>query len=89
MNDHVEGQEKHHEHEHHVIVNGQEKTVRQHELSFHDVCKLAFPDGPFTEKVVYTVAFTLPDGTEGTMVKAEEIKVINGTIFVVGNSDQS
>lgn len=89
MNDQVEGHENNHEHEHHVIVNGEEKTVRQHELSFHEVCKLAFPEGPFTEKVVYTVSFTLPDETEGVMVKVESIKVINGTIFVVGNSDQS
>ena len=92
----VSGQphEKHHHHhphgaEHHIIVNGEQKETRHDELDFHQVCVIAFPQGPFGDTVTYTVSFTYPDGTEGTMVKGESVKIKNGMIFNVGNTDKS
>ena len=85
--------EHHHHHSHHgehnVIVNGEQKETKHDPLSFHQVCELAFPNGPFGDTVMYTVSFTYPDGTEGTMVKGELVKVKNGMIFNVGNTDKS
>lgn len=78
-----------HHHEHHVVVNGEEKTTDKHELTFHEVCKLAYPEGPFRPNITYTVTFTLPDGKEGSMIDVERIEVINGTIFTVANADKS
>ncbi len=78
-----------HEHKYHVIVNGEQKEVRKSHLTFHEVCELAFPEGPFTDNITYTVSFSYPDGTDGTMVKHESVEVKNGIIFHVGNTDKS
>lgn len=87
---------EHHKHHHHadggihqVIVNGEQKETNHDHLTFHQVCELGFPNGPFGDNVTYTVSFTYPDGTEGTMVKGESVKVKNGMIFNVGNTDKS
>lgn len=80
------------EHQHKVyqiIVNGEQKEVTKKHLTFQDVCELAFPEGPFADTVVYTVTFSFPDGTEGSMVKHESVKIENGVIFHVGNTDKS
>ena len=74
---------------HHVIVNGEQKEVHSEHLTFHEICKLAFPDGPFGENITYTVSFTYPNGEGGSVVKGESVKIKNGTIFNVGNTDKS
>ena len=79
----------HHDNVYHVIINGEQKETRAKELSFHDVCKLAFPDGRFDDNIIYTVSFCYPDGTEGSMVKHELLETNNGIIFHVGNTDKS
>jgi hypothetical protein len=78
-----------HHHKYHVIVNAEQKEVEQPKLTFHDICKLAFPEGPFGENIVYTVTFVLPDGTNGSLVEHTEIDTIDGTIFHVANTDKS
>jgi hypothetical protein len=80
---------EHHPEPHHIVVNGQPREVTEKELSFHAVCKLAFPEGPFGENVNYTVTFADPHGPEGSMVQGESVKVKNGMIFNVGKSDRS
>lgn len=80
---------EHHHKAHLIIVNGEQKEVAKSHLTFHEVCELAFPDGPFTDKIVYTVTFSYPDGTEGSMVKHESVEIKDGVIFHVGNTDQS
>ena len=78
-----------HDNIYHVIVNGEQKQIQKKQLSFHEVCELAFPHGPFNENVIYTVSFSYPDGTDGSMVKHEFLEINNGIIFHVGNTDKS
>lgn len=80
---------EHHHKVHHVIVNGEQKEVLKSTLTYQEVCELAFPEGPFGGNIVYTVDFSYPDGTEGSMVKHELVEVKDGIIFHVGNTDKS
>lgn len=80
---------EHHHKVHHIVVNGEQKETTKNQLTFHEVCELAFPEGPFTDNIVYTVTFTYPDGTEGSLVEHEAVEILNGVIFHVGNTDKS
>ena len=74
-----------------IIVNGREKVVTQHELSFIDVVRLAFENPQIDENIVYTVTFKRgPDHKpEGTMVDGDSVKVKPGMIFNVTRTDKS
>jgi hypothetical protein len=74
----------------HIVVNAEEKTVHQATVTFEEVCKLAFPDGPFGGNVQYTVTYTGPRHRQGSMVEGcPSIELENGLIFHVGNTDRS
>jgi len=74
-----------------IIVNGREKIVTQHELSYVDVVRLAFENAEFGENIVYTVTYKRgPDHKpEGTMVEGDTVKVKPGMIFNVTRTDKS
>lgn len=74
----------------HIHVNAEEKTVRQDTLTFHEVCLLAFPDGPFGGNIQYTVTYSGPHHLEGSMVDGgDPIHLQNGMNFHVDNTDRS
>lgn len=80
----------HHQTSFHITVNTEEVTVNQATLSFDEVCKLAFPDGPFGGNIQYTVTYSGPHHLEGSMVKdSDPIQLENGLHFYVGNTDRS
>ena len=74
-----------------IIVNGRERTVTSNELSFSDVLALALdpvPSGPNWEFVVsYRNGAGRPP--DGRLRPGEDVKVKDGTIFVVGATDKS
>jgi len=74
-----------------IVVNGREKIVTQHELSYVDVVRLAFENPEFNENIVYTVTFKRgPDNKpEGSMVDGVTVKVKPGMIFNVTRTDKS
>jgi hypothetical protein len=74
-----------------IIVNGREKIVTQHELSYIDVVHLAFENPTINENIVYTVTYKRgPDHKpEGTMVEGDTVKVKPGMIFNVTRTDKS
>ena len=74
-----------------IIVNGREKIVTQHELSYLDVVRLAFDNPVFNENIVYTVTFKRghDNKPEGTMVEGDSVKVNPGMIFNVTRTDKS
>lgn len=80
---------KHKDEIHHIVVNGEEKRVSQERLTFHEVCVLAFPDGPFGDAIRYTVTYSRKHGGDASMVQGESVEVENGMIFNVGNTDRS
>jgi len=73
-----------------IVVNGRQKTVQQHKLTYEEVVKLAFPDAQFTETTAYTVGWTDPNGhRDGAMVSGDFIPLKNGMVFNVANTDKS
>jgi hypothetical protein len=82
------GQEHKHDKVFHIIVNLEPMEVRQELLTFDDICLLAFPQGPFGEAIRYTVTCTKRGG-DTSMVKGDSIKVEEGMICNVGNTDRS
>lgn len=74
-----------------IIVNGREKIVTQHELSYVDVVRLAFDNPQFNENIVYTVTYKRgpDDRREGTLVEGDTVKVKPGMIFNVTRTDKS
>ena len=74
-----------------VIVNGREHKVTEQVLSFADVVKLAFPNPPTGENIVFTVTYRNADSDkrEGTLIEGGTVKIKNGTIFNVTATDKS
>lgn len=74
----------------HIIVNAEEKAVSQESLTFDEVCKLAFPNGPFGGNILYTVTYVGPHGSQGSMVEGSApIQLKKGMKFHVDNTDKS
>ena len=77
-------------HEVTIIVNGRERTVEEKEVSFEEVVELAFPGSPTGPNIVYTVAYRRAAGNRsGDLVPGESVKVKQGTIFDVTQTDKS
>ncbi|MES2784291.1 MAG: multiubiquitin domain-containing protein [Pseudomonadota bacterium] len=73
-----------------VFVNTRKEEVAEKELSFDQVVRLAFPQGPFTENIVYTVTYDYEHGGGGSMAPGgESVKVKKEMVFSVGQSDKS
>lgn len=73
-----------------VYVNTRKEEVNEKELSFDQVVRLAFPQGPFTENIVYTVTYDYEHGGGGSMAQGgEPVKVKKEMVFSVGKSDKS
>ena len=73
-----------------IVVNGHEKTVHDHNLTFTQIVALAdgLPSGP---NVTYTVAFRKANQSkkEGTLGEGESVKIKDGTVFDVTATDKS
>jgi multiubiquitin len=75
-----------------IIVNGEEKHVATHELSFNDVVNLAYNgDPPTGPDYVFTVTYRKAEGKkhEGTLTEGQEVKIKDGTIFNVTATNKS
>ena len=75
-----------------IIVNGRQKVVKAHELSFAEVTELAFDNPPTGPNIVFTVTYRRGHGNkqEGTLVEGDEpVKIKEGMIFNVTATDKS
>jgi Multiubiquitin len=78
-------------HEFTIVVNGQQKVVTEHELSFDEVVSLAY-DGnpPMGDNWEFTVTFRKAHGNkQGSLVEGQTVKVQDGTVFNVTGTDKS
>lgn len=91
-NEHKEHEHGHSGHEHdkvyHIVVNLEPKEVREEKLTFDEICRIAFPQGPFGDSIRYTVTCS-KRGADISMVKGDSIEVENGMICHVSNTDRS
>lgn len=74
---------------HKIIVNGRPREVHEDELSYNQVVKLAFPDGPFDGSVLFTVSYANPHGHDGTLAEGQSVKVKDRMSFNVGKTNRS
>ncbi len=75
-----------------IIVNGRRKEVHKRRLTFSEVVRLAFPDAPPSDNIIYTVAYRNGGNErhpEGTIVAGETVRIKDGTIFDVTATDKS
>jgi hypothetical protein len=75
-----------------IIVNAQQKTVTKRELSYDDVIELAFgPNAPRGPDIVYSVAYRKGEQPkhEGTLVAGQSVKVKDGMVFDVTQTNRS
>jgi len=74
-----------------IIVNGREHKVSADVLTFADVVKLAFPNPPTGDNVMFTVTYRNADSDkrEGTLVEGKTVTIKNGTIFNVTTTTRS
>ena len=74
-----------------IIVNGREKVVTSRELSFDQIVALAFDQPQGGENIVYTVTFRRGHGNkpEGTLIEGDSMKIKEGMIFNVTQTDKS
>jgi hypothetical protein len=73
----------------HIVVNGALKDWHERKISYDEVVKLAFPDGPFGGDIRYSVAWTKSDGQEGSLRPGHSVNVTEGMQFDVANTDKS
>jgi len=90
----MENKEHGHEDDHKelsIIVNTREKKWGKKEISYKEVVELAFGSYSEDENVVYTVTYSKgPDShKEGSLVRGESVKVKNGMIFNVSQTNKS
>jgi hypothetical protein len=80
-----------HKVEHTIIVNARQKTVSGRKVSFVQVVRLAFPDGPPSPQTVYTVAYSNgpPRNPEGKMIPGQSVKIQDSMVFDVTETSRS
>jgi hypothetical protein len=73
-----------------VTVNTEEKIVTKSVLTFHEVCLLGFPDGPFGDRIVYSVLYHYKHEQEDRILnKDDTVEIREGMVFDVDNADRS
>lgn len=72
-----------------IVINGEATTVTEKEMTFDEIVRLAFPNGPFGSSIRYTVTYTDKHGHDGSLVEGQSVHVKEGMVFNVGNTDRS
>lgn len=74
-----------------IYVNTRPKTLDKRQLTYMEVVKLGFPDGPFNENIVYTIDYMNgpPQNPEGQLVAGDSVYLKRGMRFNVTPTDKS
>jgi hypothetical protein len=73
----------------HIAVNGEAEVWHDRKISYEEVVKLAFPDGPHGGDIRYSVTWIKPDGQEGSLRPNHSVDVVDRMKFHVRNTDKS
>lgn len=87
MNTETDAPDKKHEKVYDIVVNGKARQTEEKFISYDDVVRLAFPEGPFD--IIYTVAYVNPHGHDGTLAPGQSTKVQEGMEFRVRKTNRS
>ncbi len=74
-----------------IIVNAREREVKKGKISFEELIALAFEVPPVGAQICLTVSFRKgpPKRPEGSLVKGETVRVVEGMVFNVTATDKS
>ena len=74
-----------------IVVNGRERQVDKDQLTYQEVLALAFDPVPSGPNVYFTVTYRRGHGDkpEGTLAEGGVVKVKEGMIFNVSQTDKS
>lgn len=74
-----------------IIVNGQQEEVEKGVLTFDEIVALAFDNPPTGPNILFTVSYFKGHGNkpEGSMVQGDTVKVKEGMVFNVSQTDKS
>lgn len=72
-----------------IFVNGEAAVWHRHRITYEEIVRLAFPTGPVGHDIRYSVSWTKPDGQEGSLRPGRSVRVVEGMIFDVRNTDKS
>lgn len=89
MSDNNTNQSPGHDKAHTIIVNGRQREITDHKLTYQQVVKLAFPNDQADPNTVYTVAYANPHGKDGTLVEGQDVAVKEGMSFNVTKTSRS
>lgn len=70
-----------------IVINGQQETVSEQHLTYEDVVRLAYPEGPFN--IVYSVSYASAHGHDGTLAAGQKTVVKEGMSFNVIKTNRS
>jgi hypothetical protein len=76
-----------HKKNHDIVVNGKLRTFAENTISYEQLVRLAYPEGPFD--VLFTVAYANPHGKDGTLAPGQDTKVKDGMSFNVIKTNRS
>lgn len=84
-------QEHHQPKTYNIIVNGRQKTVTTHEVTFDQIVRLAYDNPPSGPDVVITITYRRGEGNkpQGSLVQGESVIVKDGMIFDVTATNRS
>ncbi|MGN6828942.1 multiubiquitin domain-containing protein [Paucibacter sp. M5-1] len=72
---------------HDIVVNGKPRQVEGPLITYDEAVRLAYPEGPFD--IIYTVAYTNPNGHDGTLAPGQKTPVHDGMEFRVRRTNRS
>ena len=72
-----------------IFVNTEPFTWDHARITYEEVVKLAFPNGPQGPDIKYNVMWTKPDGQEGALRPGQHVAVVAEMTFDVRNTDKS
>jgi hypothetical protein len=74
-----------------IIINGRPKVVEKERITFEEIVLLAFPNATFGPDIEYTITYTKGhyDNHEGTLTAGHSVKVKEGMIFNVTETNKS
>lgn len=74
-----------------IIVNGRKKEVTTTELSFDQVVALAFNPVPTGPNIMFTITYRAgpSQNREGSLLEGDTVKIKDGMIFNVTETDKS
>lgn len=72
-----------------IVVNGRERVIAEHRLSYRQVVSLAYPDDQPDSNLNYTVSYANVHGHDGTLVDGQDVEIKNGMVFNVTRTNRS